>query len=288
MECLKMESAKSIKTYCIIGDPIEQSLSPVMHNAAFNYLNLRSTYIAYKVSSSELEAAIGSLRAIRIAGFNVTIPHKTGILKYIDILDGIARKAGAVNTVYNHNDILYGYNTDVSGFLKPLDKRGIKLDGMNVLLLGAGGAARAVVVGLSSMTEKVKIYIANRNNDRGKELARIGTTLGTKCVPLSLGDAHLVSRSADLIINTLPLGIHNEKSVINFKDISSNSIVYDIVYRPVLTELLKSAKKAGATLVYGYEMLLEQGAESFQIWTGIPAPIDVMKKSLLGPFGEQI
>jgi shikimate dehydrogenase len=277
---------KSIKTYCIIGDPIEHSLSPAMHNAAFNFLKLRSTYIAYRVAYSELAASICSLKEVRLAGFNVTIPHKTRILKYIDVLDMVASKAGAVNTVQNVDGVLYGYNTDVGGFLRPLAKRGINLNGLNVLLLGAGGAARAVVVALSSKTENLKISIANRNRDRAKELAKIGNTLGANCESFSLQDVQLLSYRADMIVNTLPLGMYNEKSVIDVQYIPSDSIVYDVVYRPVLTDLLKNAKQAGATLVYGYEMLLEQGGESFQIWTGIPAPLEVMRKSLLGPFGE--
>ena len=277
---------KSIKTYCIIGDPIEHSLSPAMHNAAFNFLKLRSTYIAYRVAYSELAASICSLKEVRLAGFNVTIPHKTRILKYIDVLDRVASKAGAVNTVQNVDGVLYGYNTDVGGFLRPLAKRGINLNGLNVLLLGAGGAARAVVVALSSKTENLKISIANRNRDRAKELAKIGNTLGANCESFSLQDVQLLSYRANMIVNTLPLGMHNEKSIIDVQYIPSDSIVYDVVYRPVLTDLLKNAKQAGATLVYGYEMLLEQGAESFQIWTGIPAPLEVMRKSLLGPFGE--
>lgn len=277
---------KSIKTYCIIGDPIEHSLSPAMHNAAFNFLKLKSTYIAYRVAYSELAASICSLKEVRLAGFNVTIPHKTRILKYIDVLDRVASKAGAVNTVQNVDGVLYGYNTDVGGFLRPLAKRGINLNGLNVLLLGAGGAARAVVVALSSKTENLKISIANRNRDRAKELAKIGNTLGANCESFSLQDVQLLSYRADMIVNTLPLGMYNEKSIIDVQYIPSDSVVYDVVYRPVLTDLLKNAKQAGATIVYGYEMLLEQGAESFQIWTGIPAPLEVMRKSLLGPFGE--
>jgi shikimate dehydrogenase len=277
---------KSIKTYCIIGDPIEHSLSPAMHNAAFNFLKLESSYIAYRVTYLELEASICSLKEVGLAGFNVTIPHKTRILKYIDVLDRVATQAGAVNTVKNIDSELYGYNTDVGGFLRPLMKRGINLNGLNILLLGAGGAARAVVVALSSKAENLKISIINRNIDRAKELAKIGNTLGAKCESFSLDDVLLLSNRADVIVNALPLGMHDEKSIIDAHNIPTESIVYDIVYKPVLTDLLKNAKQAGATVVYGYEMLLEQGAESFRIWTGIPAPLEVMKKALLGPFGE--
>jgi shikimate dehydrogenase len=281
-----MRLEESIKTYCIIGDPIEHSLSPMIHNAGFNHLKLRSTYIAYKVKYLELEASIFSLKKVGIAGFNVTIPHKTNVLKYIDVLDSIAKQAGAVNTVQNVQGLLYGYNTDVEGFLRPLANRKINLNGMNILLLGAGGAARAVVAGLSKETQDIKISIANRNINKAKELAKLGTQLGFKCDTLGLDDVKLNSNRADMIVNTLPLGMDNENAIIDIPSISEGSIVYDIVYRPVLTNLLRNAKQAGAMLIYGYEMLLEQAAESFQIWTGMPAPKDVMRKALLGPFGE--
>lgn len=281
-----MRLEESIKTYCIIGDPIEHSLSPMIHNAGFNHLKLRSTYIAYKVKYLELEASIFSLKKVGITGFNVTIPHKTNVLKYIDVLDSIAKQAGAVNTVQNVQGSLYGYNTDVEGFLRPLANRKINLNGMNILLLGAGGAARAVVAGLSKETQDIKISIANRNINKAKELAKLGTQLGSKCDTLGLDDVKLNSNRADMIVNTLPLGMDNENAIIDIPSISEGSIVYDIVYRPVLTNLLRNAKQAGAMLIYGYEMLLEQAAESFQIWTGMPAPKDVMRKALLGPFGE--
>lgn len=282
-----MVSEQSIKTYCIIGDPIEHSLSPMIHNAAFSFLKLRSTYIAYKVKYSELEASIISLKKVGLAGFNVTIPHKTNVIKYIDVLDSVAKETGAVNTVQNVEGVLYGYNTDVEGFLRPLANRNINLNGMRILLLGAGGAARAVVAALSKKPKNVKISIANRNITKAEDLVKIGNMLGSKCESLNLHDVQLFSHRVDMIINTLPLGMNNEESIIDIRSISEGSIVYDIVYRPVLTNLLRNAKQAGAIPVYGYEMLLEQGAESFQIWTGIPAPKDVMKKALLGPFGEK-
>jgi shikimate dehydrogenase len=259
----------------------------MIHNAAFSFLKLRSTYIAYKVKYSELEASIISLKKVGLAGFNVTIPHKTNVIKYIDVLDSVTKETGAVNTVQNVKGVLYGYNTDVEGFLRPLANRNINLNGMRILLLGAGGAARAVVAALSKKPKNVKISIANRNITKAEDLVKIGNMLGSKCESLNLHDVQLVSHRVDMIINTLPLGMNNEESIIDIRSISEGSIVYDIVYRPVLTNLLRNAKQAGAIPVYGYEMLLEQGAESFQIWTGIPAPKDVMKKALLGPFGEK-
>src|SRR5262249_24334162 len=215
-----MELEQTIRTYCIIGDPIEHSLSPTMHNAAFNFLKIRSTYIAYKVKSSELEACIFSLKKVGLAGFNVTIPHKTRILKYIDVVDRLASDTGAVNTVQNIDGILYGYNTDVGGFFKPLANKGINLNGMNVMLLGAGGAARAVVVALSTRAENLTISIANRTMNRAEELAQMGRTLGSKCEPLNLQDVRLLSNRSDMIVNTLPLGMYNEESIIDVQGIS--------------------------------------------------------------------
>ncbi len=205
-----MVSEQSIKTYCIIGDPIEHSLSPMIHNAAFSFLKLRSTYIAYKVKYSELEASIISLKKVGLAGFNVTIPHKTNIIKYIDVLDSVAKETGAVNTVQNVEGVLYGYNTDVEGFLRPLINRNINLNGMRILLLGAGGAARAVVAALSKKPKNVKISIANRNITKAEDLVKIGNMLGSKCESLNLHDVQLVSHRVDMIINTLPLGMNNE------------------------------------------------------------------------------
>src|SRR5574341_966653 len=153
-----MERAPA-KTYCIIGDPVHHSLSPAMQNAAFNALGLNSTYIAFRVPANELEASLQSLRTINIAGFNVTIPHKVAVMKYLDELDATAKKAGAVNTVNNIEGVLKGYNTDIHGFIEPLRRRKIDLSGMAVLLLGAGGAARAVIVALSEQEGVAKVVI---------------------------------------------------------------------------------------------------------------------------------
>ena len=232
-----------VKTYCIIGDPVHHSLSPAMHNAAFNSLHLNCTYIAFRVPKGQLEESINALRAIGVAGFNVTIPHKVDIMRFINYLDSSAERATAVNTVRNVNGILKGYNTDIFGFIEPLRKRNVNFNGMNILLLGAGGSARAVIA--------VKSH---------------------------------------LIVNTTSIGMDQEKeeSVIGYEHISKNTIVYDIVYKPVVTDLLENARYAGADVVYGYEMLLEQGARAFEIWTDLRAPRDVMKKSLLGDFRETI
>jgi shikimate dehydrogenase len=276
----------SVKTYCIIGDPINHSLSPSMQNAAFLALALNSTYIAFKVTSGELKESIESLRTIKIAGFNVTVPHKVAVMKYLDELDLTAKRANAVNTVNNIEGIFKGYNTDIAGFIEPLRRRGIDLGGMQVLLLGAGGAARAVVAALSEEPQAEKLVIANRDLARAKELCSMASNLGLKCEAVPLGDSARFSKESDLIVNATSIGMNGEASPIDQDHIKKGSIVYDIVYRPITTDLLENAKLAQAVVVYGYEMLVEQGAKAFEIWTGIPAPREAMKKSLLGAFGE--
>ena len=275
-----------VKTYCIIGDPIHYSLSPAMQNAAFNSLGLNCTYIAFRVPKGELEESIFSLRSTNIAGFNVTIPHKVEVVKYLDDLDTTAKKANAVNTVHNSEGIFKGYNTDVYGFIEPLHKRNVIFNGMTILLLGAGGAAHAVIAALSDEKGIYKIIIANRSQKRAEELAEIGSTLGLQCETVLMDNIQDLAIRSHLIINTIPIRINNEESIIDYEHISKDSIVYDIVYKPITTNLLENAKYAKARVVYGYEMLLEQGAKAFEIWTGISAPRDAMKKALFGSFGE--
>lgn len=279
----------STKTYCIIGDPIYHSLSPAMQNAAFAAKGLNCTYIAFRVPEAELKESMESLRSINIAGFNVTAPHKTQVMTYLDEMEGTAKKAAAVNTVNNIEGIFRGYNTDVYGFIEPLRKRQVDFRGMHVLLLGSGGAARAVIVALAEEEKRIaKIIIANRDIQRADKLANLGAGLGIKCEVLPLDRVQDSSSTCDLIINATTLGMKNEPSVIDYQHIQKGSIVYDIVYRPLVTDLVENAKYAQASVVYGYEMLIEQGAKAFEIWTGLSAPRDAMKKNLLGIFGEPI
>jgi shikimate dehydrogenase len=257
-----------------------------MQNAAFNSLNLNCTYIAFKVPHDELSQSIESLRSIGIAGFNVTIPHKVSVMKYLDELDVSAKKAAAVNTVVNIEGIFKGYNTDIDGFIEPLRRRKVDFQGMQVLLIGAGGAARAVVAALSGEQGIAVVSIANRDILRSRGLAEIASNLGLNCQAIPLDNIEQAAPQADMIINATSIGMKNEPSIIDSKLIKKGTIVYEIVYRPITTELIENAKYAQAIVVYGYEMLIEQGARAFELWTGIPAPRDVMKKSLLGMFGE--
>jgi shikimate dehydrogenase len=279
-----------IKTYCIIGDPVQHSLSPAMQNAAFNSMHLNCTYIAFRVSKEELKESVCSLRSINIAGFNVTMPHKIDIIKYVDELDLTVQKAHAVNTVHNVQGNFKAYNTDVHGFIEPLHRRKIRFNGMTILLLGSGGAAGAVIAALSEESNISKIIIASRNQKTARGLADIGAGLGLQCDSVNIdNDIQNVAAESHLIINTIPTGTNNnEDSIIDHEHISKDSIVYDVVYKPVTTRLLEEAKYAQAQIVYGYEMLIEQGAKAFEIWTGMNAPRNTMKKALFGFFGEPV
>ena len=277
-----------VKTYCIIGDPVYHSLSPSMHNAAFNSLSLNCTYIAFRVPKGQLEESINALRAVGISGFNVTIPHKVDILKYIDHLDSSAVKATAVNTVHNVNGTLKGYNTDIFGFIEPLRKRNINFNGMDILLLGAGGSAYAVIAALSEEKGINKIIISNRTQEKASILANKGKDLGLECQVIEMENIKHIAVKSHLIVNTTPIGMNDEQSLIDYEHISKNTIVYDLVYKPVTTNLLENAKYAEAEVVYGYEMLLEQGARAFEIWTNLQAPRQIMKKSLVGDIGGPV
>ncbi|RDJ31444.1 MAG: shikimate dehydrogenase [Crenarchaeota archaeon] len=271
-----------VKTYAVIGDPIDHSLSPNIHNAAFKELNMDCTYIAYRIPKGELLEGLESLKKINISGFNVTIPHKVEVMKYIDKVDEDCSLIGAANTISNENNVLKGYNTDMEGFLDPLHRRDLKMNDFQVLLLGAGGAARAITAGL--VKEDVKsIMIANRTRDNANSLAQFANKIGMSTEVSLLNEIGDVT-NYDLIINATSIGLKNEPSPIPTKSIRKNSIVYDIVYNPMNTDLIKGAKEKGATIIYGYEMLLGQAIRAFEIWHKTKAPYEVMKKAVLGVF----
>jgi shikimate dehydrogenase len=269
------------KTFAVIGDPIDHSLSPNIHSAAFRELNLDCSYIAYRVPKGELEEGIESLKKIKIDGFNVTIPHKIEMMKYLDKLDESCSIIGAVNTVSNDDGILKGYNTDMDGFLEPFKKRNISIKNLKVLLLGAGGAARAIVAGFAK--EHVQsITVANRTIENAKKLVEFSNKIGLNADAIKINEVGDSAKDYDIIVNATSVGLKNESSPITLDGINSKTIVYDIVYMPINTDFLKKAKDEGATIIYGYEMLLGQATRAFEIWHGIEAPYNAMKKALLG------
>lgn len=269
------------KTFAVIGDPIDHSLSPNIHSAAFRELNLDCSYIAYRIAKGELEEGVESLKKIKIDGFNVTIPHKVEMMKYLDRMDESCNIIGAVNTVTNDEGILKGYNTDMDGFLDPFKKRNMSVKNLKVLLLGAGGAARAIVAGFAKEHAQ-SITIANRTLENANKMAKFSNELGLNANAVKIDDVRDSAKYYDVIVNATSVGLKNESSPISLESIDPKTIVYDIVYMPMNTDFLKKAKERGATIIYGYEMLLGQATRAFEIWHGMEAPYNAMKKALLG------
>jgi shikimate dehydrogenase len=270
------------KSFAVIGDPIDHSLSPNIHSAAFRELNLDASYIGYRIPKGELEVGIEGLKKIKINGFNITIPHKIEMMKYLDKIDESCSIIGAVNTVVNNEGVLKGYNTDMDGFLEPLKKRNVSIQNSNVLLIGAGGAARAIVAGIAK--EKAKsIDIVNRTIENAKKLSEFAQKIELTANARKIEDIDNLE-NYDIIINATSIGLKNETSPISFEGIKEKTIVYDIVYAPMNTDFIKKAKEKNAEIIYGYEMLLGQATRAFEIWHEIEAPYNAMKKALLGGF----
>lgn len=268
------------KTYAVIGDPIDHSLSPLIHNAAFRELDMDCTFIAYRVAKGELEEGISALKKIKISGFNVTIPHKVDMMRFLDKTDESCSVIGAANTVSNDDGVLKGYNTDMDGFLEPIKKRSITIKDSSVLLLGAGGAARAIVAGFAKEKAK-KIVIVNRTKDKAQDLAKFSQKIG---LTADIAGLDSIDCNFDIIVNATSVGLHNESSPISFDGLKQGTVVYDIIYKPMNTDFIKKAKEKDATIIYGYEMLLGQATRAFEIWHKTEAPYNAMKKALLGGF----
>ncbi len=271
------------RTYAVIGDPIDHSLSPALFNSAFLFLGLDCAYIAYRIPKGELAFGIDSLRKIGISGFNVTIPHKVEMMRYLNEVDTECKLVGATNTVVNNNGILKGYNTDVAGFMDPIKNRNIKSTGSDVLLLGAGGAARAIIVAFSKENVK-KITIANRTKQTADELVRFAHSLGMDSDYSDLENAGRIAGNYKFVINATSIGLKGSGCPISTDKINKDSVIYDIVYMPVETPLIQQSKNQGATIIYGWEMLLAQAMKGFEIWFNRPAPYEAMKLTLLGRF----
>ncbi|MCV0431358.1 shikimate dehydrogenase [Nitrosopumilus sp.] len=271
------------KTFAVIGDPINHSLSPNIHSAAFRELDLDSSYIAYRIPKGELEEGIEGLKKIKIDGFNITIPHKIEMMKYLDKTDESCSLIGAVNTVSNKDGILKGYNTDMDGFLEPFKKKELNITGTKVLLIGAGGAARAIVAGFAKAKAK-SITIANRTLEKANNLSEFAKKLGLDANAIRIDDVKDTAKNYDIIVNATSVGLKNEQSVISLEGIDEKTVVYDIVYMPMNTDFIKKAKEKNAIVIYGYEMLLGQAVRAFEIWHNIEAPYNAMKKALLGGF----
>ena len=272
------------KVYAVIGDPIEHSLSPAMQNAAFDACKLDSVFLAFKVKSAEVGYAISGTRALSIQGLNVTMPHKNAVIGFLDEVDQTAQLLDAVNTVKNENGKLCGFNTDGAGALAALNENGVEPKGKKVVLLGAGGAARAVAFALAREADELSIL--NRTLVSAAELADLlkqefdANVIAYALSPLAV-KANVAE--ADLLINATSVGMKPNagQTLVAPEWLKPDLAVMDIVYDPIETKLAKDAKAAGAKVVSGVEMLVYQGAASFEIWTGCKAPVEVMRRAAL-------
>jgi shikimate dehydrogenase len=260
----------------LIGWPVEHSLSPVMHNAAFAELGLDWRYELLPTSHDQLAARLEKARR-EYRGANVTVPHKQQVLQHLDHIDETAAMIGAVNTISMHDGELVGHNTDAVGFLTALIAAGFAPAGQHALLLGAGGAARAVASALAGAACAVTIY--NRRPERAVELAK---SLGgaVAAVPAGVDLAELELTRFDLLVNATPVGMWPAVGACPWPEelpLPARWTVYDLIYNPSQTQLLDRARAAGATTIGGLEMLVHQGALAFALWTSRHAPIAVMR-----------
>ena len=265
----------------LIGHPVEHSFSPPMHNAAFQALGMDYAYVAFDVGPSDVKSAIDGADALNIKGFNVTIPHKIEVMKHLEELDEVASLIGAVNTI-DFKD-MKGYNTDGIGAIKAIEEVTSVKD-KNVVVAGAGGASRAISFYLAKYGVE-SLTILNRNVDKAQSLASdvLGSDLIGNVNADSISEIGTYLKDADILVDTTPLGMDphiDDEPIAKAEDMHEDLVVFDAVYNPNETVLLKEALKAGAKPVYGIKMLLYQGAESFKIWTGVDAPVDVMEKAL--------
>lgn len=265
----------------LIGHPVGHSKSPEMMNRAFRACGLNFVYLAFDVLPSELEAAVRGMRALGFRGWNVTIPHKVAILEYLDEVEETAREIGAVNTVVSRDGRLIGYNTDCEGYLRSLvEETGLELAGQRVLMIGAGGAARAVAYALAGAGVE-SITIANRTREKAERLAE-SLRRKTDARAVSLSELGRVAGDVTLLVQTTSVGMHPDSEAIPIDPslLHDRMTVSDLIYRPRKTLLLKEAEARGARIHGGMGMLLHQAALAFEKWMGRPAPLDVMREAL--------
>lgn len=269
----------------VIGNPVGHSLSPALHNAAFNALGLDFVYVAFKVE--DLKSAVCGMRALHnFRGMSVTIPHKIEIIDYLDEVAEVDRFIGSVNTVINENGRLYGFGTDGPGALKAILDAGVTLEGKSVLILGAGGASRAIAFTLARFAVLDSLVILDINDSVMLTLAddlRAGTT-----VPIEtafLDNCSIANRvpAADIIINCTPVGMHPnvDASLVPAELFNKDQVVFDVVYTPLETRLLREAAAQGCRVISGVEMFINQAVLQFERFTGESAPLEVMRQVVM-------
>jgi len=265
-------------------------MSPVMHNAALNDLSLDYVYLAFDVPPNNLKKAILEYKKSNIKGINVTIPHKEAIIHYLDELDPLSKQIGAVNTIKNEGGVLLGRNTDALGAKQALLDAGFKIDGKKALILGAGGAARAISFALSERIDE--IFISNRTEERAIKLAKElqgKTNIKATGKDMSEKTLRTLVYSVDILINTTPIGMYPKIDIspISKDLLNENLFIFDIIYNPLQTRLLKDAKEIGSKTLNGLDMFINQGALAFEWWTGKKPNVKLMKEKIIEQLGKK-
>lgn len=271
------------KLCAVIGNPIGHSLSPRMHNAAFEAAGLNYVYLAFQIE--DVSAFLAGMRAMpSFRGCSVTIPHKRAVMPHLDAVEPMAERVGSVNTITNENGRLIGATTDGPGALKAFADAGIGLEGRNVLFLGNGGAVRAVAFAVAEFAKAARVTILGRDRARAAELARDLRNAGygtieTGTIAADLGPA---METHDVIIQGTPVGMHphGDKSLIPAELLQPRHVVFDMVYQPHETRLIRDARNAGSSVIHGIEMLINQAALQFERWTGQPPPAGSMRSAV--------
>lgn len=265
----------------LLGHPVMHSKSPQMHNAAFAACGLDYRYLAFDVEPERIGEAVAGIRALGVRGVNVTIPHKVAVIPHLDELSEEARLIGAVNTIVQEDGRLIGYNTDGIGYISALrEETGFDVSGKRILLLGAGGAARAVAAQMA-LAGSGQLVIAARAIDRAEALAEhLASHADTRGITLDVAERELAS--FDLIVNTTPVGMHPhvDEMPISTEWLESRQLVSDLIYNPRITRWLQEAQGRGCKIHGGLGMFIHQGAHAFQLWTGSAAPTDVMRQTV--------
>ncbi|NWF51522.1 MAG: shikimate dehydrogenase [Nitrospirae bacterium] len=269
-----MKISGKTKITGLFGYPVEHSLSPAMHNAAFEVIGLDYRYVAFPVHPNFLKEAVGAIRALNLAGVNVTIPHKEKVITFLDEIDKEASIIGAVNTIVNSEGVLKGYNTDGRGFMQSLFECGISVEGKDVLIVGAGGASRALSYYLCKEAKKVYLYDIEKNK-ASKLVEDFDNIFGNIFTLENISNID----KFNILINATPLGLREEDPLpLDTTMLRQDQIVCDLIYKN--TPLLKEAAKKGCLILNGLGMLLWQGVFAFELWTGVTPPVDIMRDAL--------
>lgn len=287
-EDMQMNKSYRDELVGVFGYPIDENPTVVIQEAAFKALNLPYRYFTMMVKPDDLEVAMKGLKAMNMKGINLTMPHKVMVLEYLDVVADDAALMGAVNTVYMKDGLLYGENTDGKGFMKALEDGGVTLEGKNAVILGAGGAARAIAVELALVGIK-HIEIVNRSKQRGEELASLLNEKTPARANLTLWDeTYRVPENTSLLINCTSIGLFpntGQKPDIEYTTLNKDMVVCDVIPNHPNTLFLQEAQKIGARTFDGLTMLVNQGALGFKMWTGLDAPVKVMEDALKKEFG---